>query len=470
MSRTSATSNLLTAAIDSVIAMAIAIGAVVWANSTHIGAGGLTEFLAIRVTLLNASFSIVFTVLWKQCMALVGGYRRDIHLLRQFGLTSSACAAMTVVMGAYLYARQAQGPIRNILAAFLVASILYEGLRLVSIRIAERWQEPDHVVILGTGRRAGKAWRELRLDPRGRRKLLGFFDDRERSEMSPDITARYLGSVDELPEYLLQNVVDELIIAAPLRSCYDLAQRAVSMAEAAGVRVLSLNDFYMLNHDRTLRQRSSPFVELVAKDDAHAVAHGLKRGLDVIIAAVGLVALSPLMLALAVLVRLTSRGPVFFIQERYGYRRRRFRMWKFRSMVQNAPEIMHTLEQQNQASGPIFKIKDDPRVTPIGRILRQTSLDELPQLWNVLIGDMSLVGPRPMSVRDVSRFSESMLMRRFSVQPGITGKWQVQGRSSLSFEQWIELDFQYIDEWSLALDLKILALTVPAVLRRSGAH
>jgi lipopolysaccharide/colanic/teichoic acid biosynthesis glycosyltransferase len=130
---------------------------------------------------------------------------------------------------------------------------------------------------------------------------------------------------------------------------------------------------------------------------------------------------------------------------------------------------MAALEAQNEATGPIFKMKNDPRITKIGSFLRKTSLDELPQLWNVVLGDMSLVGPRPMSVRDVSMFSESTLMRRFSVQPGITGIWQVSGRSFLSFDQWIALDFQYIEDWSLELDLKILARTVPAVFRRSGA-
>jgi lipopolysaccharide/colanic/teichoic acid biosynthesis glycosyltransferase len=130
---------------------------------------------------------------------------------------------------------------------------------------------------------------------------------------------------------------------------------------------------------------------------------------------------------------------------------------------------MAALEAQNEASGPIFKMKNDPRVTKFGNFLRKTSLDEIPQLWNVVLGDMSLVGPRPMSVRDVSLFSESTLMRRFSVQPGITGIWQVSGRSFLTFDQWIALDFQYIEDWSLELDLKILARTVPAVFRRSGA-
>jgi len=144
-------------------------------------------------------------------------------------------------------------------------------------------------------------------------------------------------------------------------------------------------------------------------------------------------------------------------------------MWKFRSMVKDAESLMGQLEAKNEASGPIFKIRNDPRVTPLGRLLRRTSLDELPQFWNVLKGDMSLVGPRPMSLRDVSFFSDAQLLRRFSVRPGMTGLWQVSGRSSFRFDRWIALDLDYIDHWSLVLDFKILARTLPAVLKRSGA-
>jgi lipopolysaccharide/colanic/teichoic acid biosynthesis glycosyltransferase len=146
-------------------------------------------------------------------------------------------------------------------------------------------------------------------------------------------------------------------------------------------------------------------------------------------------------------------------------------MIKFRSMVPNAELLQCELEAMNEAQGPVFKIKNDPRITPIGRVLRKTSLDELPQLLNVLRGDMSLVGPRPLPLRDVKRFEESSLKRRFSVKPGITCLWQINGRSDLtSFDQWIEQDLEYIDHWSFSLDLKILAKTIPAVLKGTGAH
>jgi exopolysaccharide biosynthesis polyprenyl glycosylphosphotransferase len=195
----------------------------------------------------------------------------------------------------------------------------------------------------------------------------------------------------------------------------------------------------------------------------------LKRALDLIFSSSLLCALAPLILAIALAVKITSKGPVFFVQERYGHNRRRFLIYKFRSMVADAEALMTKVEDLNEAQGPIFKIRRDPRITKVGRILRKSSLDELPQLFNVLKGDMSLVGPRPMSVRDVHRFSESSLMRRFSVVPGITGLWQVSGRCNTDFDTWIRLDLQYIDHWSLGLDLRILLRTVPTVLTGRGA-
>jgi lipopolysaccharide/colanic/teichoic acid biosynthesis glycosyltransferase len=195
----------------------------------------------------------------------------------------------------------------------------------------------------------------------------------------------------------------------------------------------------------------------------------IKRVIDVVGSSIGLILLSPVFLAVAIAIKLTSKGPVFFTQQRFGYRRRLFSIYKFRSMVWNAPELMAQLESQNEAVGPIFKIKRDPRITRLGGFLRASSLDEIPQLWNVLLGNMSLVGPRPMSTRDVSLFSEAMLMRRFTVKPGITGLWQVSGRSGVTFDQWIKFDFHYIDDWSLALDFQILARTVSVVLKRTGA-
>jgi exopolysaccharide biosynthesis polyprenyl glycosylphosphotransferase len=195
-----------------------------------------------------------------------------------------------------------------------------------------------------------------------------------------------------------------------------------------------------------------------------------KRVLDCVISSIVITLLSPLLLVVAILIKFTSPGPVLFIQKRIGLNKRHFKMYKFRTMVVDAEKRISEIEQQNEVNGPVFKMKNDPRTTPLGRLLRKTSIDELPQLFNVLRGDMSLVGPRPLPLRDYEGFSKDCQRRRFSVKPGITCLWQVRGRSSIPFEQWMELDLQYIDKWSLRLDLEILLQTIPAVLRGSGAN
>ena len=204
----------------------------------------------------------------------------------------------------------------------------------------------------------------------------------------------------------------------------------------------------------------------------HAISPGgarIKRLLDIVVCMAGLTLLAPLLAATALAIKLTSTGPVFFSQIRLGLNKKTFRMFKFRTMVSNAAELQTELEHLNETDGPAFKISEDPRITRVGRWLRRTSIDELPQLFNVLIGDMSLVGPRPLPVRDYEGFSVDWHRRRFSVRPGISGLWQVAGRSNLPFDEWMALDLKYISEWSLALDLKVLLKTVPAVLRGTGA-
>jgi len=462
----------LTVVADGVIFLMLAVFAYVWANQLYMPPGTLQDFLELRITLLNTIFSIVFVVLSTKCLSALGLYYGDFTDWFRAGLkTVASCGIMTAFLAIYLLLRKSPSPITIILLEFFISTSIYQLVRLAFTNrgLRSNQRELEQVLILGTGRRAMKAWKEIRVRYYGSKQLIGFVDDRDPHQLPAELEATYVCHVAGLSDFFLHNVVDELIVAVPMRSCYDMAQQAVSFAEGAGVRVLTLNDTYGLSFSRALRARAPLFIELIPKDEKWITAESVKRTFDLLGASLGLLLALPLFAAIAIAIKLTSPGPVLFVQRRYGYRRRLFPMLKFRSMVPNAPALMASLESKNEAAGPIFKIKNDPRITPIGRFLRSTSLDELPQLWNVLVGDMSLVGPRPMSVRDVSRFTEAQLMRRFSVRPGITGIWQVSGRSSLTFEQWMKLDFAYLDEWSLALDFKILARTVPAVLRRSGS-
>ena len=193
-----------------------------------------------------------------------------------------------------------------------------------------------------------------------------------------------------------------------------------------------------------------------------------KRAFDVAFAALGMLIVSPLLLCIAIAIRTTSKGPVLFVQERVGYNGRPFKMFKFRSMIQDAEELKVALLAQNEMSGPVFKIKNDPRVTPVGRFLRRTSLDELPQLLNVLQGNMSIVGPRPPLPGEVNMYDPKH-RKRLSVRPGITCTWQISGRNDVDFEQWMTMDAEYVDNWSFWLDMIILIKTIPAVLMRRGS-
>jgi lipopolysaccharide/colanic/teichoic acid biosynthesis glycosyltransferase len=203
---------------------------------------------------------------------------------------------------------------------------------------------------------------------------------------------------------------------------------------------------------------------------AWQAGQAVKRGLDIVLAAAGLIVLTPLLLVIALAVALTSRGPVFYQWCVLGHRARPFRGYKFRTMVENADALKAEVLAYNEMSGPVFKMKNDPRVTPLGRVLRKYSLDELPQLWSVLKGDMSLVGPRPPSAQEFARFTPAQ-RGKLAVTPGITCLWQVNGRSHItSFAEWAALDIRYIREWNLWLDARILLRTIPAVLRGRGAY
>ena len=197
--------------------------------------------------------------------------------------------------------------------------------------------------------------------------------------------------------------------------------------------------------------------------------HALKRGLDVVVAVLGLLILALLLVIVAASIRLTSPGPVFYVQERVGQHGRRIRFRKFRTMRVDAHVLKHRLAGQNESDGPIFKIRNDPRITPVGRILRKLSIDELPQLLHVLKGEMTLVGPRPPLPEEVETYSAWELQRLW-VKPGITCIWQVSGRSDLDFETWVQMDVEYIRRWTPWLDLELLARTIPAVLTGRGAY
>jgi exopolysaccharide biosynthesis polyprenyl glycosylphosphotransferase len=285
----------------------------------------------------------------------------------------------------------------------------------------------------------------------------------------PDNGLRSLGSLDDLEAVLAADRVDEVIIADP-DFPQEQAVELVDQCHRRGIRVrLAPSTMEILiQRAEFIPGQSVPLFEL-GPPAFEGIDFALKRTFDVIGATVLLILLSPLLLALTLAVALTSRGPVLFRSMRRGIGQRPFPCLKFRTMHSNAEEEQADLEDLNEASGALFKIRDDPRLTPVGRFLRRFSLDELPQLINVLRGEMSLVGPRPLPERDYTMLEE-WHRKRYLVLPGITGLWQVSGRSELDFDDLVHLDFLYLEHWSLALDLTILLKTLPAVVSRRGAY
>jgi exopolysaccharide biosynthesis polyprenyl glycosylphosphotransferase len=280
---------------------------------------------------------------------------------------------------------------------------------------------------------------------------------------------RSLGSLSDLDRVLGSEKIDEVIIADP-----DFPQvEAVDLVDRChqrGVRVrLAPSTMEILIHRAEfVPGQSVPLFEL-GPPVFEGVDFAMKRTFDIVGATLLLVLLSPLLVTITLAVRLSSRGPAFFRSTRRGIGQRPFACLKFRTMHTNAEEHQAELEELNEASGALFKIRDDPRLTRVGRVLRRFSLDEVPQLVNVLRGEMSLVGPRPLPERDYEML-EDWHRKRYLVLPGITGLWQVSGRSELDFDDLVHLDFIYLERWSLALDLTILLKTVPAVLSRRGAY
>jgi exopolysaccharide biosynthesis polyprenyl glycosylphosphotransferase len=278
-------------------------------------------------------------------------------------------------------------------------------------------------------------------------------------------------AMSELKAMIDAEPVDEVFISLPRDKYGPMVDTIVQLCEEQGIIVRVQPEMFNLKvaklHVDMLDGMPLVTIRSGPQDGWQLV---LKQLIDVCGSAMLLLAASPLLLIVALLIKLDSPGPVFFRQERVGLHKRRFQLLKFRTMVDGADRQQPLLEHLNEADGPVFKIKDDPRMTRLGRFLRRFSIDELPQLFNVLKGEMSLVGPRPLPVRDVERIAVQWHKRRLSMKPGVTCLWQVNGRSDVGFEHWVQMDLEYIDTWTLGLDLKILLRTIPTVLKGAGAY
>jgi exopolysaccharide biosynthesis polyprenyl glycosylphosphotransferase len=359
---------------------------------------------------------------------------------------------------------------------FLLLFGIINGAVLAAARVAERrtpWgrklaEVPQRVVlVVGCGSEAAALARQVVSHEAWGLSLRGLIDPDGcgRSEVEGFAV---VGRVEDLPELLSEEVVDEVVLAVPTRQLGEL-ESVLLHCQELGVRVrVALQPFPHLQPHVELEALNGTPLLTFATMPTSPLALFVKRVLDVVVALVGLALSAPLWPLAALAIRLTSRGPVLYRQVRCGLRGRRFVLLKFRTMVADADKLQDEVAHLNVMDGPVFKAPGDPRVTAVGHLLRRSSVDELPQLLNVLKGDMSLVGPRPPIPEEVERYLPWQ-RRRLAMKPGITCLWQVSGRSQLDFATWMELDLAYIDTWSLWLDLKILLLTVPAVFSGRGA-
>jgi len=438
----------------------------------------LEHFLSIRVKLSNCVTFFSILLAWNIIFSLCGLYESKRlsalrgEMLSVFEATTLSSALLALL--AELFRMKMITP--SFLAIFWFTSSLLvmatrSMLRPLLAYIRRRGRNLRYILVVGTNSRAIEFARKIQKKPELGYRLLGFVDDDwQRMAEFKQTGFSVVSDNAGLAEYLRRNVVDEVAMYLPLRSSYVNSLGAAALCEQHGLITRFDGDMFGLKNSR-----SSPD----EFDGDHNVATYtgvrdwwplmVKRIVDATFSLILLFLCVPMFVIVALLIKFSSDGPILFRQERIGVNKRRFMILKFRTMVPNAEKILAELEQQNEVSGPVFKIRKDPRITSIGKFLRRTSIDELPQLFNVLKGDMSLVGPRPLPVRDYEGFSEDWQRRRFSIRPGITCLWQVSGRSSIPFEQWMKLDLQYLDEWSLWLDMKILARTVSAVLKGSGA-
>lgn len=413
-------------------------------------------------------------VLWlaaASVMTVYGSYRTR-GLRTELFRVAKALTAVAMGVAALGFAQKGDAS-RLLVGIYLALSLACLGVNRVAIRWIARsarrrgFNTRRYAVVGDGGPTARAIVRTMSAHPEWGYEFAGYVVDGE----APDALDRrkLLGDLDDLERLLKTAVLDEVIFAVPGERLPAIAE-LVLVCEELGVSARVCMDLFAARiATRAVEDLDGIPLLALSTVPQDALALAAKRALDLAISFVALLVLSPLLAGVAIAIRLDSEGPVLFRQRRVGRNGREFTLLKFRSMYRDAEARLEVLKARNEATGPVFKMRDDPRVTRVGRFIRRTSIDEFPQFWNVLRGEMSVVGPRPPLPSEVQQYQRRHL-RRLSVKPGITCTWQVSGRSGIGFDRWMELDLSYIDNWSLWRDFKILARTIPAVLSGRGAH
>jgi len=364
---------------------------------------------------------------------------------------------------------------RPLIALFMIyQAFLLSGVRLATT-IRSRKKSRGHasvsrrnILILGNKARAREMGEVISKYSDWGLRILGYVETYPTS--GDGSNGDVLGSIRDLPKIIEDHVVDEIVFVGSSMKDFEHFDEVLEICREQGINTRVAADIFPAKISKVSMEflESVPLITFSTTPD-HALALLIKRAMDIVISLVLLIILLPFMAFFGLLIKLTSKGPMLYRQMRCGLYGRKFILYKFRSMKQGADDVLWEIRHLNEMDGPVFKMRNDPRVTPFGRFLRKSSIDELPQLWNVLRGEMSLVGPRaplPEEVREYSRWQR----RRLSVKPGITCLWQISGRNEIDFHEWMKLDLHYIDNWSLLLDIKILLRTFPVVLIGKGAR
>jgi exopolysaccharide biosynthesis polyprenyl glycosylphosphotransferase len=370
---------------------------------------------------------------------------------------------------------------RLFLGMFLIYFILFLTLIRALLHYLLRYRHRQNhntrnILIIGSRHRALDLVTAILKDQDSDYRIFGCLEiidaaDEIGKKVLKDVTV--IATLEKFNEILLTEVIDEIIFAMPLKNI-DKIHEYIFFAENLGINVLIMPDFQIqriMYYPETAKISINsfmgmPFMSLSStpRKDSDLM---IKTFLDYFLAVVGIIILSPLLILIVIAIKITSKGPVLFSQIRCGLNGRQFKFYKFRTMVVNAESLKEELKDHNEMDGPVFKMTKDPRVTPIGHFLRATSLDELPQLFNILKGEMSLVGPRPPLPSEVREY-QLWQRRKLSMKPGLTCIWQVSGRNNIPFQEWMKMDLEYIDNWSLFLDFKLLALTAKEVIIGGG--
>ena len=431
---------------------------------------------------MSASFNDYLVALflvvpiWCLMLYLNGMYQsmRTRSMLEILWIVIKASFLTTITFGTVVFFFKMDFVSRVFFALFISFSssaVLLEKMVIFSIMHYVRRQGYNYrrIIVVGTGRRAVGFISKIKSHPEWGLRIAGLIDY-EKIHTGKDIEGiRVIGSLEDIPHILHNYTNDEVVFIVP-RAALSQIENSIYVCETEGIKATVAVDLFELKIARA-RQSELEDIPLITFETTFGEEWQLfvKRAFDIIISALGLIMLSPFFLMVAILIKITSTGPVFYRQKRIGLNGRRFILYKFRSMRKGAHEKLSELTDKNEMKGPVFKIKKDPRVTPIGRFLRKFSIDEFPQLYNVFVGHMSLVGPRPAIPKEVAQY-EPWQRRRLSMRPGLTCLWQISGRNRVNFDEWMKLDLQYIDKWALLLDFKIIIKTIPVVIFGIGGY